>query len=85
MATNNEIDANARTSTATTRTIVAYQGVTYLPKRKYYLTPTGRPGSTPVPRRPLLPGQKPSCNKLPRTLGMRRLPGVSFCDNALIP
>ena len=30
------------------------------------------------PRRPVLPGQKPSCNKLPRTLGMRRLPGVFF-------
>jgi hypothetical protein len=38
--------------------------------------PTGR--HPRPPRRPVLPGQKPSCNKLPRTLGMRRLPGVFF-------
>jgi hypothetical protein len=40
-------------------------------------------GQHPVsPDAPLLPRSSLAENKLPRTLGTRRLPGVSFCDNA---
>ena len=33
------------------------------------------------PDAPLLPDQKPSCKKLPRAPGMRRLPGVLSCGS----